>query len=244
MNSFSKFYNTVSITIDYNLKLFFGGIYIKKNILFVIFTIYFCFLLITILIFWRGFSLYQLKLSNNFISSDAIYFSLNSEDNKDVITYLNNKLQKFTLYNKIYEDENKAILSILYNDKSIHPILEEGRYFTKTDFFSNKKVAVIGKDILNTNYVIEKNNSIYFLFYNEIFEVIGIMNYGHGTSMNKTVFVNMDSVINKLNNIFCIDGNKEEVKKTIDDLTNKYFINLLSFQKSILNKILDLYKIF
>lgn len=78
----------------------------------------------------------------------------------------------------IFDDSfnNEQLRGVLVKGSVNSPKILEERFFNETDFFSNKKIVVIGENMIEHTY--EKSGKKYISLFNDIYEVIGICGYG------------------------------------------------------------------
>lgn len=102
------------------------------------------------------------------------------------------------------------------------PEILQGRYFNEDDFNQNKKVAIIGKELLED--VIKENGKEYYYIANDNYEVIGVLGNQKKESGNDySVYINLDALLNKdsfyLKGSYSIDAalNSREMFNKIKD---------------------------
>ncbi|MGL4874248.1 MAG: ABC transporter permease [Clostridium sp.] len=124
-------------------------------------------------------------------------------DNPTIIKYLDclkkndNMIIKYTIlegFNKIGET-----MGIYFNDKyDINYNLLEGRFFTPSDFNSNKNTVVIGKKLVDKAFT--EDGKKYLTNGAKKHEVIGVIGYeDYNTPLDTMVIYNLDSILNDTN---------------------------------------------
>lgn len=105
------------------------------------------------------------------------------------------------------------------------PKILDGRYFNQDDFNQNKKVAVIGKGLLDQ--VVKENGKEYYYVANDNYEVIGVLgDEKKETGNDYSVYINLDALLNK--DSFYLKGN--------------YSIDSAMDSREMFNKIKDKYQ--
>ncbi|ABW19769.1 ABC transporter permease [Alkaliphilus oremlandii] len=87
---------------------------------------------------------------------------------------------------------NNQIRGVLVKGKVGSPKILSGRFFNESDFFSEKKIVVIGENMVQHTY--EENEKKYISLFDNAYEVIGICGYGLNSIMDNIIFYNLDSV--------------------------------------------------
>ncbi|WP_242142787.1 MULTISPECIES: ABC transporter permease [unclassified Bacillus cereus group] len=165
----------------------------------------------------------QNNQNNDFVTSESVKFSIKQEEgilsNNMDLSFLKELSDDFLLYKEYPVSDSKAI--IFKGKKQPNPPIFKGRYFNEQDIKDNKKVAVIGKNILKE--AIRENNNIYIFHENEKFLVIGILGYKDKNSMwDNYYYVNLSSLI-KNTSTFFIEGT---YILDAENQTNEVFENL------------------
>lgn len=165
------------------------------------------FFLMAILISIAGYSKGEFdliqKISNNFLSENAMSISgsLRIQD------YTENLLNDNVLYFK----SDYSVYWIYFNDKFQIPITS-GRFFNAEDFESPLPKAIVGKDV---NIQLSDNGSNYYLHNGIKYEVIGIAGIKKTSWLDSCVYLSaLSSMEMKYTNII-IDGYRvdENIKK-------------------------------
>lgn len=107
----------------------------------------------------------------------------------------------------IFDDSfnNAQLRGILVKGNINSPKILDGRFFNETDFFANKKIVVIGENMIEHTYT--KNEKRYLSLFNDVYEVIGICGYGVNSIIDNMIFYNLDSIHLGDWGIYSIDGN-------------------------------------
>ncbi|MFX0549571.1 ABC transporter permease [Hathewaya histolytica] len=139
----------------------------------------------------------------------------------------------------MYKDLSKPIYKGIYfsGDKTPNVPMKNGRFFNRTDFQDNKKVAVIGKEVLKECSDIHGKH--YLNTETGQYLVIGIMGYkDKETYLDDSIYLNLNSIFkeNELNfstGSYYIDAGKDTIKtvnKFTTHLKSKYqSANITSF---------------
>lgn len=163
------------------------------------------------------------RISRGYYGEYATHFKFideKDENIKKIITLLKNEEYKdFAL---IYDGYEAGVRQIYIKGNYDSPPMLRGRFLTEDDFFNNKDLAVIGKDLLKDTYIADGKEVI--LIDNKQFEIIGVMGYSSASILDKMKVVNFDSLMkNYNNNIYIMDGysryGKVGVRKTMDKIT-------------------------
>lgn len=141
-------------------------------------------------------SYYQLKqqeldaLSRGLYDNVSISFTL--QDPSRLIDWRQLDTEKpFTLFNEL-KTSKYDIRAIYLKGNNYIPPIQSGRYFASTDFYSGKRVAVLGKQV-GTEDVVEQNGKEYYRYDGMEFEIIGRMGAPYSSKLDKTVLLNLDA---------------------------------------------------
>lgn len=107
----------------------------------------------------------------------------------------------------IFDDSlnNPQLRGILVKGNVNSPKIIKGRFFNETDFFVDKKIVVIGENMIK--YTFQKNDKRYLPLFNDTYEVIGICGYGSNGIIENIIFYNLDSLCLNDWGMYSIDGN-------------------------------------
>ncbi|MBQ5561525.1 MAG: ABC transporter permease [Lachnospiraceae bacterium] len=133
----------------------------------------------------------MLKMSENTVESRQCLFDELKEQEIACGIYLDD-----------INDVNKKIRFLAYTQKYVDLPMVNGRFLEKTDFVSNKCVAVIGKKVQG---VYQKSGKKYIKIYNREYEVVGVMGYEEDTKFDKYVFANLFACEQEDLNIYSLD---------------------------------------
>lgn len=149
-----------------------------------------------------SFSYYQVKqnelnaLSRSLYNENSIPFIVKNHE-KPVDWSKIDTSQSYTIFAELetikVKSELQDIRGIYFKNDTYFPPLVSGRFFNHTDFYNNKKVAVIGKNVDKTN-VTEKNNKYYYQYQSENYEIIGTMGAEYSSKLDNTILLNIDGV--------------------------------------------------
>lgn len=175
------------------------------------------------------------KLSTGFFSDSAIHF-ITSKEKIDEQELKNNLPDKSLLYANI--ESNYDLRAIYFNFDIDYPKLGSGRFFTSSEIIQSEKYAVVGSEI---DLEIDSKNQEFLNIFDEKYLVIGKIDYGFPTRLDRTVIVPINQTL--LNNDvikFVIDSN--ELKENYNYLGNQeLFGNVMTydFQSETLLNITD-----
>ncbi|OYD07333.1 ABC transporter permease [Paludifilum halophilum] len=108
----------------------------------------------------------------------------------------------YTVFNELDTKQKYADRAIYFNEKTFVPPMVSGRYFTATDFYTGKRIAVLGQEVgesVGKEDVFEKNGKEYFQLAGKTFEVIGRMGAFYPSEVDELALVNMDAIDNHPN---------------------------------------------
>lgn len=140
-------------------------------------------------------------VSNHFYHDGALQFWVeqNNYDARSLYEILPNDT---ILYNNL-SSEGNDIRGVIFRGNIKEPKISEGRFFKKDDFQNNMKLAVVGCEV---ETILRNNGERYILYNQEEYDVIGIIQYGMPTRLDKTVLLTSNDNNLKLSNEFIIDG--------------------------------------
>ncbi|UDM81173.1 ABC transporter permease [Vagococcus fluvialis] len=135
------------------------------------------------------------KISNSFYSENAVTFQGEIKKKKIVKDFIP---KKSILYATIKSD--KSIRAVYNNSYAGNPNIIIGRFFEDSDYNSNNRVAVVGKNIADINDTISINSNK--------FKVVGIMGYDTPSKLDDYTWINfnIDNVENEQILNYVIDG--------------------------------------
>lgn len=151
------------------------------------------------------------KISQGFYSNNTVFFRTDYKKMTTTYEALVSKGEDCILFREF--GLNYDIRGIYYKGNIEQPKLREGRFLKATDFYNNRKVAVVGQGIMQ-----DDNDRTINLFGNE-YEVIGILGVERPSLYDQMIFFNIDSI--DLDNIeeglWAIDGNSNtEIMSNFD----------------------------
>lgn len=142
-------------------------------------------------------SYYQLKqqeldtLSRGLYDPASVSFTL--QDSNQLIDWRKLDAEKnFTLFNELGTGKYD-IRGFYFKGDTYIPPVQSGRYFTNTDFYRGKRLAVLGKHVADEN-VFKQNGKEYYRYGGMKFEIIGKMGASYPSKLEKTVLLNLDAL--------------------------------------------------
>lgn len=138
------------------------------------------------------------KLSRGFYSDKALFFTANDVDYGDIIDTLKSNDKEYILIKEL--GLNYYIRGIYYDGNVDTPDLIEGRFFTTSDFFTDKNFAVVGSDVL------PNNNTDFITLFGKEYKIIGIIGTGRPSQYDRMIFVNIDSLPKNAEGLWAIDS--------------------------------------
>lgn len=137
----------------------------------------------------------NLQPNSELRTPETINFTLDSKTDVSKDLSMLNLNGDYSLYKTIIGAVRGEAIYFKGNVKNKPEILK-GRYFNEDDFNQDKKVAVIGKGLLEN--VIEENGKEYYYIANDNYEVIGVLGNEKKESGNDySVYINLDALLNK-----------------------------------------------
>lgn len=115
-----------------------------------------------------------------------------------------------------------------------------GEFFQQEDFFKQKKKAVVGRNVLNSEYCkVDKDGKKQFCYLDETYEVIGIFSLDGNDMLENIAFINLDSVSSKIPGKITVDAlDKQVVNQTITEIQKKYIIDLITENDNFIQRYL------
>ncbi|MDN4107009.1 ABC transporter permease [Paenibacillus polymyxa] len=149
-----------------------------------------------------SFGYYQVKhkelniLSRSLYNENSISFTVDSHEEPLDWSKIDTS-QSYTIFSELetikFKNEIQDIRAIYFKNDTNLPPMVSGRFFNSTDFYSNKKIAVVGKNVDKTNIKIQNNKS-YYNYHGRDFEIIGTMGAEYPSKLDNTVLLNIDGV--------------------------------------------------
>ncbi|MGG7060231.1 ABC transporter permease [Clostridium tertium] len=188
------------------------------------FSLILCYTIVSIFFTLMIFNYYQNnklnKISRGFLSKNYQEFYINNDIDisnfediiKEVLPKKGLILKKESFPESIEFNLNRIYFKSGFN----YPNLLEGRFLTEEESFSDKNLAVVGKNLLkNIEY---KDNKKFILINNIYYEVIGICGEDYESKLDYTIFIPMTirDNINKFNGTIFVDG-----IRNVDNFINK-----------------------
>ncbi|MDR6226667.1 ABC transporter permease [Desmospora profundinema] len=155
-----------------------------------------------------SFSFYQVKqqelnkLTRSLYNMNSISFVINNLD--ILVDWRKLKTtQPFTTFNDIgivYRKIGDELVQynargIYYHKNTYKPPMISGRFFEEADFYQEKRLAVIGKNVEKSedNYI-EQNGKKYYVFKGVYFEIIGTMGASYSSKIDDMILFNLDAI--------------------------------------------------
>lgn len=194
---------------------------------------YFKFLIIFIVLSILGsclvvtFSLYQLKqkelqmLSSHLYGpSPFVFMSTNKEDSEIINNFSEIKEEAFTVFYEIDELSK----GYYFHKENYMPPMIKGRFFDEGDFYNQKKIAVVGKNV-SESIIKEIKESDY--------EIIGVMGADYQSDIDRLVYYNLDSLIDleKESNPFILVSDKN-IEAILSELKIQSFDDVYIIQRN------------
>ena len=181
------------------------------------------------------------QVDNKLLTQDSIKFSIENNKQVDLDTNLLDLDGDYLLYK-----ENVGLFNgyAIYfkGDLKNKPNVLKGRYFNQDDFNNGKKVAVIGKGLMDK--VIKEDGKDYYYIENENYEVIGVLGDDKKASGDDyNVYINLDALLTKdsfyLKGKYAIDAGKNS-KNILNEIKSKYKdtdINIVEAEPEVISPI-------
>ncbi|QNR65245.1 ABC transporter permease [Paenibacillus peoriae] len=149
-----------------------------------------------------SFSYYQVKhnelntLSRSLYNENSISFTLNNQEEPLDWSKIDTS-QSYTIFSELetikFKNEIQDIRAIYFKNDTDLPPMVSGSFFNSTDFYSNKKLAVIGKNVDKSN-IKKQNNKSYYKYQGRDYEIIGTMGAEYTSKLDNTILLNIDGV--------------------------------------------------
>lgn len=212
----------------------------NKNIYLKFYPILVCifcvlFLLIIILI---NINIYKNKTLNHFLGENSISFQLNEQSilNENTIKKIYNLGDNFSLSSLNIDKENNVITNQIFIKGKINtPQIINGRFINSSDFEEGKKYAVVGKNILNSDFIYEISNELFYEFNNEYYKVIGVFEESINEALFNEVYITLNNLSSITNNNFTLSSNNSKNSELIySEIKNQYPIKQTSTLENVL----------
>ena len=171
----------------------------------------------------------QIITSNSLISDKSVTV-LFKDDDLPTLRELVNSYPNITVLSELYYDPDLRVWGICGNhhlDSKID-LLIKGTFFKKDDFFRKEFKAVVGKNVLNSDYCIEGNNGKkYFRFNHNDYEVIGSITSNISNMLDNTAFVNLDSVNSKFHKYIIDSSNSQRIVTAINHIKKEFDVDIV-----------------
>lgn len=169
---------------------------------------------------------------NDFIGPDSIKLKIDFKKGKEIDSDILNLKEDYFLMKEDVEGLDTYGVYLKGNLKKIPPI-KEGRFFSEEDFNKDRRLAVIGKGMLENTT--EENGERYYYLKNNYYKVIGVLgNEKKETTYDYNVYVNLDSLVNEdvfnLHGKFTLDAG-DKSKSVLEEIKEKYKNNDVNIQE-------------
>jgi len=145
-----------------------------------------------------------IKISQEYYSDNAVAFFVSGSSKADMEYIMNRMDEGDILYGEIDRYSRGVYMK---GDADDLPLVW-GRGFRETDFFTNKKVALVGRKILEECKVID--GTYYFPIQNDLYEVIGVLGISSDSLLDNYMWINLDAMLNIFHSdgFYVLDGSK------------------------------------
>lgn len=115
-----------------------------------------------------------------------------------------------------------------------------GDYFGKGDFFKKENKAILGKDIINSELCfVDSSGKKQFNYNNSLYEIIGEFSPKVSEMLNKTAFINLDSIFTDIPNIITIDSvTNQSVSKATLNIQKSYSVDFIPQNNNFIERYL------
>lgn len=147
----------------------------------------------------------NLKISREFYSNHAVTFFVTDSGRNDIEYIMENMNQGDILYGEI---DGYCRGVYVKGHKNKFPVIE-GRGFQDTDYFADKKAALIGRNFREDCEII--NGKRYYIYRNEPYEVIGILGIESPSLLDNYVWINLDAMLDTFHSdgFYVLDGGRK-----------------------------------
>ncbi|MCY8029139.1 hypothetical protein MOB47_06475 [Bacillus inaquosorum] len=160
-------------------------------------NIFLFFFISIICLFAFSYENYQLKknliekVSNDFYSEASEHLIIKGLSRDILKNIYSSSKKNFILYKENINPEDNRVRAVILSGNIKSPPIIQGRFFQNTDFFKNKKIAVIGSgvDVKKLN-----NGDECYVFEDECYKVIGRIGTKFKSKLNTFVYLNLDEV--------------------------------------------------
>lgn len=185
----------------------------------------------------------QTKISNYYRSNNVVKFIMRQDLEKDDILKLYQSMDHTLLYGDVCKIDGGKVISVIFKDGIFIPNLIEGKLFTEDDFAQGTSVAIIGKNIVDSQYYNDK----FIELFERKFQIIGITTYKNNTALDNVIFLNLTS-LNALPKYtyFYLDGQSiAKIDSAIEKIGSYFDIYVIDEKHNPLDRIIllsDKYK--
>ena len=147
----------------------------------------------------------NIRISREFYSDNAVTFFVEGSDRNDIEYIMKNMNKGDILYGEI----NGNCRGVYVNDhKTTFPVID-GRSFQNTDYFTDKKLALIGRNLRDNCKMI--NGKYYYILQDELYEVIGTLGIESASLLDNYIWINLDAMLNTFSpdGFYVLDGSKK-----------------------------------
>lgn len=145
------------------------------------------------------------KLSQAYYGSNTVYLQVNDPDNQLDYEAVYAGMKDAVLFREL---SGNRVRGILLRGKIVPPPLLTGRFFSEADFFTGKRLVVVGNTY--NPVITEVNGRDCIKINQEDYEVIGRMGASEISQLDNMLLVNLDAVDLGKSGLYAIDGQSEQ----------------------------------
>lgn len=137
------------------------------------------------------------RVSRSLYNTDSLYFTVKSGVEIDWSQL--DVSQPFTVFRELGlvkdREEWLDVRGVYYHHNTYRPPMISGRFFEESDFYKNKRIAIIGKNVARqTDNYSERDGKAYYWFQGMDFEITGTMGASYSSKLDNAIFFNMDAI--------------------------------------------------
>lgn len=162
----------------------------------------------------------NIKISREFYSNNAVTFFVAGSDRNDIEYIMKNMNKGDILYGEI----DGYCRGVYVKDNTNTFPLTDGRSFQYTDYFTNKKLALVGRNLRNECKII--NGKCYYIIQNEPYEVIGTLGIESSSLLDNYLWINLDAMLDKFSSDgFYVLGGSKKCGDILNDASLKNIVS-------------------
>lgn len=153
-------------------------------------------------------------------------FSINNVEDENiwdnVICGELNNYDKFAIYVTL-QDPQLFVRGVFAKGEVSVPPMIYGKYFDETTSWTDTPTAVIGSTY--KNQVVKKNGKMYFTYYKDTFEVVGIMGTEEDSRLNHMILMDLKTALKYtgVNTSYIYDAGSEDTLYSVGECISKAF---------------------